>query len=96
MDLAALIVHLISGAVGGNLGGALLQKFSLGVLGNSIAGIVGGGLGGRLVEVLTGWGGTAATGVEGVLSNVVGGGVGGIIIMIIVGVIKNMVNKPSK
>jgi len=31
-----------------------------------------------------------------VLSNVVGGGVGGIIIMIFVGVIKSMVNRPSK
>ncbi len=30
-----------------------------------------------------------------VVSNVAGGGVGGIIIMIIVGVIKNMMNKPS-
>ncbi len=37
-----LIIQLISGAVGGNIAGALLKQFNLGVLINSIAGIVGG------------------------------------------------------
>lgn len=41
-----LIIQLVLGAIGGNLGGALLKNLSLGTIGNSIAGIVGGGLGG--------------------------------------------------
>ena len=40
-----LIIQLILGAVGGNIGGVLFKNISLGTLGNSIAGIVGGGLG---------------------------------------------------
>jgi uncharacterized membrane protein YeaQ/YmgE (transglycosylase-associated protein family) len=41
-----IIISLISGGVGGNIAGALMKKFNLGPIGNSIAGIVGGGIGG--------------------------------------------------
>jgi hypothetical protein len=37
-----LIIQLISGAVGGNIAGAILKNLNLGPIGNSIAGIVGG------------------------------------------------------
>jgi uncharacterized membrane protein YeaQ/YmgE (transglycosylase-associated protein family) len=47
-----LIIQLISGAVGGNIAGALLQKLNLGPIGNSIAGIVGGGVGGQLLSMV--------------------------------------------
>ena len=49
MNLIALIIQLVSGAVGGNVAGALMKKYSLGTLLNSIAGIVGGGIGGQLL-----------------------------------------------
>ncbi len=42
MSLLPLIIQLISGAVGGNLAGTLMKKFSLGTLWNSVAGIIGG------------------------------------------------------
>jgi uncharacterized membrane protein YeaQ/YmgE (transglycosylase-associated protein family) len=44
MDIVSLMISLISGAVGGNVAGALMKGFSLGTAGNSIAGIVGGGI----------------------------------------------------
>ena len=47
-----LIIQLVSGAVGGNLAGSLMKKFSLGTLGNSIVGILGGGLGGQLLGMM--------------------------------------------
>ena len=50
MDIATLLIQLISGAVGGNVAGGLLKNLSLGTLGNSIAGIVGGGIGGQILE----------------------------------------------
>jgi len=52
MDIVGLIVQLISGALGGNVAGALLKQFSLGPVGNSIVGIIGGGLGGQLLGML--------------------------------------------
>ena len=42
MDFTSLIIQLVSGAVGGNIGGALHKNVSLGTTGNSIAGIIGG------------------------------------------------------
>ena len=47
-----LIISLLSGALGGNVAGALLKKFSLGTLWNSVVGILGGGLGAQLLGML--------------------------------------------
>ena len=48
MNIASLIVHLVSGVAGGIVGGSLVgsikPEYNLGTLRNSIAGIVGGGL----------------------------------------------------
>lgn len=45
-----LIIQLILGTVGGNIGRVLFKNISLGELGNSIAGIVGGGLGAQVLS----------------------------------------------
>ena len=37
----SLIINLISGAIGGNVAGAILKDLSLGTTGNSIVGILG-------------------------------------------------------
>jgi hypothetical protein len=92
MNITALVIQLISGAVGGNIAGAILSKFSLGPIGNSIVGILGGGLGGQLLGMLMG-GATAAataptTDVGSILASVAGGGVGGAVLMAIVGMLK--------
>ena len=92
MNLAALIIQLISGAVGGNVAGGLLKNLSLGPVGNSIAGIVGGGVGGQLLTMLIPALQSAAAGggfdIGSIIWQVAGGGVGGAIVMIIVGLIK--------
>jgi uncharacterized membrane protein YeaQ/YmgE (transglycosylase-associated protein family) len=103
MNMVPLIIQLISGAVGGNIAGALLKNFNLGPIGNSIAGLVGGGLGGQLLSMLTSSGASAAamtaTGsgldVSSILSSVGGGGVGGAVVMVIVGLIKAKMAKSN-
>lgn len=45
MDIAGLLINVVSGAVGGNLAGVAWKEKSLGTLGNTIAGIVGGAVG---------------------------------------------------
>lgn len=98
MNITALIIQLVSGAVGGNVAGSLMSKFNLGPIGNSIAGIVGGGLGGQVLSMLTS-GSTAAAASTGgmdlssIISSVAGGGVGGSIVMAIVGLIKSQMSK---
>ena len=92
MNILALVIQLVSGAVGGNIAGGLLKNLSLGPVGNSIAGIVGGGIGGQLLQMAIPALQSAAAGgsldIGSLVGQVAGGGVGGAIVMIIVGLIK--------
>ena len=92
-NLLPLIVQLVSGAIGGNLAGTLMKKFSMGTMWNSIIGILGGGLGGQILGMLGLDLGGGEMDLAGILGNVAGGGVGGGVIMAIVGLIKNAMNK---
>lgn len=85
MDIGAVLTSLISGGVGGNIAGALLKKFNLGPLGNTIAGVIGGGVGGAALNNMMG----ATDMTSGVLGNIAGSGVGGAIVMVVVGLIKH-------
>ena len=49
-----ILIQLVLGAIGGNIGGALFKNLSLGTVGNSIAGIVGGGIGGQILTAVLG------------------------------------------
>jgi uncharacterized membrane protein YeaQ/YmgE (transglycosylase-associated protein family) len=95
MNIIALIIQLICGAVGGNAAGGLMKNFSLGPVGNSIVGILGGGLGGQILNML-GMGGAGAGGsldFGSILGSIVSGGVGGGVLMAIIGFIKSLLNK---
>lgn len=83
-SLIPLLVQLLSGAVGGNVAGAILKSVSLGTLGNSLAGVLGGGVGGQLVGALLG---EAA---EGLIGQVLGGAVGGALVLILAGFLRRM------
>ena len=66
------------------LAGAVLKNYSLGTIGNTVAGLVGGGIGGQLLGGLLG---------SGLLSQIAGGGVGGGVLMVVVGLVRQMMNK---
>jgi uncharacterized membrane protein YeaQ/YmgE (transglycosylase-associated protein family) len=96
MDVASLLVQLVSGAVGGNVAGAAMKKYSLGTVGNSIVGILGGGLGGQILGMLgLGAGGEGAMDAGSIISSIAGGGVGGAVLLAIVGAIKGAMAKKS-
>jgi hypothetical protein len=48
MNLTALIVQLIGGALGGYAAGSVSKEMNLGTIGNAIVGALGGGVGGRV------------------------------------------------
>jgi uncharacterized membrane protein YeaQ/YmgE (transglycosylase-associated protein family) len=100
MNWMPIIIQLISGGVGGNIAGALLKKFNLGPIGNTIAGILGGVGGGQLLGMLTGAAASAPAATSGldmtsILSSVGGGGIGGAVIMVIVGLVKAQMSKSA-
>ncbi|MBN1696891.1 MAG: hypothetical protein JW881_05210 [Spirochaetales bacterium] len=94
MNVIALIVQAVSGAVGGNITGKLVKPIDMGVVVNSIAGIVGGGLGGQLLNML----GVAVMpsgsfDIASILANVASGAVGGGVLMTIVGLVAKLFKK---
>jgi uncharacterized membrane protein YeaQ/YmgE (transglycosylase-associated protein family) len=100
MNLVGIVTELIAGGVGGNIAGALLKKFDLGPVGNTIAGVVGGVGGGQLLSMLMSGGAAAAAPSGGldmssILGSVAGSGAGGAIVMAIVGLIKTQMGKSS-
>ncbi len=94
MDIVTLLIQLASGALGGNLAGAILKNISLGTLGNSLAGIIGGGLGGQILGSLLNlpMATDAAAGLDpmAIISQIASGGVGGGVLMAIIGLIRSM------
>ena len=87
------IISLVTGAIGGNVAGAVFKNLSLGGLGNTIAGVVGGGAGAEILNVL-GAGGAAGAGTS-MVGNIASSGVGSIVVMLIAGVIKNAMAKKT-
>src|SRR5580700_11929405 len=95
MNNTALAVHLVSGVIGGNLGGllagSLRSDYNLGPVGNSIAGVVGGGLISAFVSFFPANLPAVMNSVNftSIGLNALGGGMGGILIAVIAGLIKS-------
>ncbi len=84
----AIIIQLVSGALGGNLAGSLMKKNSLGAVLNSIIGIIGGGLGGQLLNAIGIGTTTGGLDLASVIGSIAGGGVGGGVLLAIIGLLK--------
>lgn len=95
--MLSTIIGLLSGAVGGNVAGALMKQNSLGTLWNSVAGIAGGGIGSYVLSMLGIGAGTAMEGggldVSSILGIVGSGGVGGGVLMAVIGFIRRSMAK---
>ena len=96
IDLVTLSVQLVSGAIGGNIAGALLRGLSLGTLGNSLAGIIGGGVGGHLLtKMLALPAASVAAGMDpmDIVNQAASGAGGGVVVMIVLGVLRSILGK---
>jgi uncharacterized membrane protein YeaQ/YmgE (transglycosylase-associated protein family) len=93
--MGALIISLLSGAVGGNIVGRLYKNLSLGTLWNSIIGILGGGIGGQLLGALGVFGGdgSSALNMGNIIANILSSGVGGGVLLAIIGFVKKLMAK---
>lgn len=106
MDIASLLISLISGVAGGNAAGAAMPEKNMGAVANSVSGLIGGGLGDFLLRALGvlasagaagAAGATGATGSEldiaSILGNVLGSGVSGAVLTTIITLIKSALQK---
>jgi hypothetical protein len=101
--IVGLIIEIIAGVIGGNAAGAAVKNYSLGPTGNSIAGGIGGLVLGQILaavglgEPAMSTGGAAPPGagldIGALIGQLVGGGAGGAVLTIIVGLVKNMMQK---
>jgi uncharacterized membrane protein YeaQ/YmgE (transglycosylase-associated protein family) len=104
MDVINLIISLISGAVGGNVGGAAVSEKNLGAIANTIIGLLGGGFGDFILKALGILASTSATGattgseldIGTILANIGVSGVSGGVLTAIIALIKDAIakNKP--
>jgi uncharacterized membrane protein YeaQ/YmgE (transglycosylase-associated protein family) len=93
MDVVGIFTSLVSGAIGGNIAGAIFKKLSLGGWGNTAAGIIGGGVGGSILNSMLGSNGIT----EGLFGNIFGSAIGGAVLLLVVGAIRNsMLIKPTE
>ena len=92
-----LIINLITGAVGGNVAGALFKNINLGTLWNSVAGIAGGGIGAGVLQAIGmgGGGGEGTMEIGNIIASIASGGIGGGGLLTIIGIIKNVLAKGS-
>lgn len=93
--MVALILQLVSGAISGGVTGAVMDKLSLGPIGNSLAGLVGGAFGGQLFRMLTVRSSVEPSAPAGlnlgsILANIARGGV---VVMAILGLIRAQMAK---
>lgn len=95
-QLLPLLVQLIGGAAGGNVVGALLKNANLTAILRTVLGIIGGVAGGQLASMLgllqSMLGPQAGTG-EIVAGNAGTSAIGGALLTLIVGLIKQSMNK---
>ena len=87
--LLPIILQIIAGAVGGNVGGAAMRKTSLGGLGNSIVGAIGGIGAGQLLPIIVDM--ATASGLD--FGKLAGSAVGGLVLQIVIGLVKAQMNK---
>lgn len=101
MDIVNLLISLVSGAVGGNIGGAAVpEEKNLGAIANTIIGLLGGGAGDFLLKAMGVLASTPTTGDGGfdigsILATIGVSGVSGGVLTAIIAFIKDAIQKKS-
>ena len=87
MNLTALLLQLIAGALGGYAAGNASKEMNLGTIGNSVAGALGGGVGGQILFAILGLSGTVQ-----IVSALITGGVCGGLATLLTGFLKSKIS----
>ena len=83
MDLQALLILLIVGAIAGWLAGVLIKGYGFGLVGNIVIGVIGAFIGSWLLPQL-------GFGMGGLLGAIVSATIGAIILLLLIGLVRRV------
>ncbi|MEO8419772.1 MAG: GlsB/YeaQ/YmgE family stress response membrane protein [Hyphomicrobium sp.] len=83
MDLQALILLLIIGAIAGWLAGTLVKGYGFGLLGNIVIGVIGAFVGAWLMPML-------GFGLAGIVGQIVSATIGAIVLLLLIGLVRRV------
>jgi uncharacterized membrane protein YeaQ/YmgE (transglycosylase-associated protein family) len=83
MDLQALLILLIIGAVAGWLAGTLVKGYGFGLLGNIVIGVIGAFIGAWLMPML-------GFGMAGIVGQIVSATIGAIVLLLLIGLVRRV------
>lgn len=83
MDLQALIIFLVIGAIAGWLAGTLVKGYGFGLLGNIVIGVIGAYIGAWLLPQL-------GFGMSGLLGAIVSATIGAIVLLLLIGLVRKV------
>lgn len=88
MNLTALAIQLVGGALAGYAAGHVSKATDLGPIGNATVGALGGGIGGQILFGMLGLSGTVQ-----IISALVTGAISGGLVTLLVGLVKSKVSQ---
>lgn len=83
-----VILHLLLGMVGGNLGGLIIRSLNLGLIGNSLAGILGGVMCGHIILTTLSIAFQMNALSQALIGGMIGSILGGMLLMSLLGIVK--------
>lgn len=83
LDLQALLILLIIGAIAGWLAGTLVKGYGFGLLGNIVIGVIGAFIGAWLMPML-------GFGMAGLIGQIVSATIGAIILLFLIGLVRRV------
>jgi uncharacterized membrane protein YeaQ/YmgE (transglycosylase-associated protein family) len=83
MDLQALILLLIIGAIAGWLAGTLVKGYGFGLVGNIVIGVIGAFVGAWLMPML-------GFGLAGIVGQIVSATIGAIVLLLLIGLVRRV------
>ncbi len=92
-----IILHLLLGIIGSNIGGLIMRNLNLGFFGNSLAGILGGVMCGQIVSTTLSIAPQFSPQIsvipQSLLGSIIGGIFGGLLLMSLLGIIKTSITQ---
>ncbi|HET6322464.1 MAG TPA: GlsB/YeaQ/YmgE family stress response membrane protein [Hyphomicrobium sp.] len=83
LDLQALLILLVIGAIAGWLAGTLVKGYGFGLIGNIVVGVIGAYIGAWLLPQI-------GFGISGLLGSIISATIGAIVLLLLIGLVRKV------